>query len=409
MRNYAFILDFTKKTLTNERTCYIMQSQVVINNMKIYRGYKFRMYPNNEQEKLINKTIGSCRFIYNHFLDKKVSNAYNGIKLIPELTKEKTFLKEVDSCALRNSIFNLEDAYKRYYKNLGGYPKFKIKGINNSYKTNNIKSTYKGKKYNSIKLDLINKIITLPKLKEVSIRGYRNKNKLNGEVKSAVIRKEGSKYYVSVLIEEDIIIKPFTPNTIVGIDLGIKDFLVTSHNEKIKNTIKINEKRLRGLQRGLARCKIGSKNRYKLKLKIQRLFMKIKNARKFLLHTITNKIISENDIIAVENLDVESMKQNHYIAKYLTENPIAEIIRVLNYKATWNNKKLIEINRYYPSSQLCSVCNYQNKKIKDLSIRTWQCPQCGYVHDRDVNAAINVMCEGLKIYIKTYERELMTP
>ncbi len=409
MRNYAFILDFTKKTLTNERTCYIMQSQVVINNMKIYRGYKFRMYPNNEQEKLINKTIGSCRFIYNHFLDKKVSNAYNGIKLIPELTKEKTFLKEVDSCALRNSIFNLEDAYKRYYKNLGGYPKFKIKGINNSYKTNNIKSTYKGKKYNSIKLDLINKIITLPKLKEVSIRGYRNKNKLNGEVKSAVIRKEGSKYYVSVLMEEDIIIKPFTPNTIVGIDLGIKDFLVTSHNEKIKNTIKINEKRLRGLQRGLARCKIGSKNRYKLKLKIQRLFMKIKNARKFLLHTITNKIISENDIIAVENLDVESMKQNHYIAKYLTENPIAEIIRVLNYKATWNNKKLIEINRYYPSSQLCSVCNYQNKKIKDLSIRTWQCPQCGYVHDRDVNAAINVMCEGLKIYIKTYERELMTP
>ena len=409
MRNYAFILDFTKKTLTNERTCYIMQSQVVINNMKIYRGYKFRMYPNNEQEKLINKTIGSCRFIYNHFLDKKVSNAYNGIKLIPELTKEKTFLKEVDSCALRNSIFNLEDAYKRYYKNLGGYPKFKIKGINNSYKTNNIKSTYKGKNYNSIKLDLKNRIIILPKLKEVSIRGYRNKNTLNGEIKSAVIKKEGSKYYVSVLIEEDIIIKPFIPNTIVGIDLGIKDFLVTSHNEKIKNTIKINEKRLRGLQRGLARCKIGSKNRYKLKLKIQRLFMKIKNARKFLLHTITNKIISENDIIAVENLDVESMKQNHYIAKYLTENPIAEIIRVLNYKATWNNKKLIEINRYYPSSQLCSVCNYQNKKIKDLSIRTWQCPQCGYVHDRDVNAAINVMCEGLKIYIKTYERELMTP
>ena len=377
--------------------------------MKIYRGYKFRMYPNKFQEELINKTIGSCRFIYNYFLDKKVCNAYNGIKLIQELTKEKAFLKEVDSCAIRNSIFNLEDAYKRYYKNLGGHPKFKIKGINNSYKTNNIKSTYKGKNYNSIKLDLINKIITLPKLKEVSIRGYRNKNKLNGEIKNAVIRKKGSKYYVSVLMEEDIIIKPFTPNTIVGIDLGIKNLLITSHNEKIKNMIKINEKRLRGLQKGLSRCKLGSKNRYKIKLKIQRLFMKIKNAHKFLLHTITNKLIKENDIIAVENLDVESMKQNHYIAKCLTENPISEIIRVLNYKATWNNKKLIEINRYYPSSQLCSVCNYQNKKIKDLSIRTWQCPQCGYVHDRDVNAAINVMCEGLKIYIKTYEKELMTP
>ena len=375
--------------------------------MKIYKSYKFRMYPNNEQEKLINKTIGSCRFIYNHFLDKKVSNAYNGIKLIPELSEEKTFLKEVDSCALRNSIFNLEDAYKRYYKNLGGYPKYKIKEINNSYKTNNIKSTYKGKNYNSIKLDLINKTITLPKLKEVSIRGYRNKNKLNGEVKSAVIKKEANKYYVSILVEEDITLPQFIPNNIVGIDLGIKNFLITSHNEKIKNTIKINEKRLRGLQRGLARCKIGSKNRYKLKLKIQRLFMKIKNARKFLLHNITNKIISENDIIAVENLDVESMKKNHYIAKCLTENPIAEIIRVLNYKATWNNKKLIEVDRYYPSSQLCSVCNYQNKKIKDLSIRNWECPQCRHVHDRDVNAAINIMCEGLKIYIKTYERELM--
>ncbi len=377
--------------------------------MKIYKSYKFRMYPNKFQEELINKTIGSCRFIYNYFLDKKVTNAYNGIKSIPELSKEKTFLKEVDSCALRNSVFNLEDAYKRYYKNIGGYPKYKIKGIHNSYKTNNIKNTYKGKKYNSIKLDLINKIITLPKLKDVPIRGYKNKNTFKGEIKSAVIRKEANKYYVSVLIEEDIIIKPFIPNNIVGIDLGVKELLVTSHNEKIKNIIKINEKRLVGLQRWLSRCKLGSKNRYKIKLKIQRLFMKIKHARKFLLHTITNKLIKENDIIAVENLDVESMKKNHYIAKCLTENPISEIIRILNYKATWNNKKLIEVDRYYPSSQLCNVCNYKNKKVKDLSIRTWECPQCGLIHDRDLNAAINVMCEGLKIYIKTYERELMTP
>ena len=377
--------------------------------MKIYKSYKFRMYPNKFQEELINKTIGSCKFIYNYFLDKKVTNAYNGIKSIPELSKEKTFLKEVDSCALRNSVFNLEDAYKRYYKNIGGYPKYKIKGIHNSYKTNNIKNTYKGKKYNSIKLDLINKIITLPKLKDVPIRGYKNKNTFKGEIKSAVIRKEANKYYVSVLIEEDITIKPFIPNNIVGIDLGVKELLVTSHNEKIKNIIKINEKRLVGLQRWLSRCKLGSKNRYKIKLKIQRLFMKIKHARKFLLHAITNKLIKENDIIAVENLDVESMKQNHYIAKCLTENPIAEIIRVLNYKATWNNKKLIEVDRYYPSSQLCNVCNYKNKKVKDLSIRTWECPQCGLIHDRDVNAAINIMLEGLKIYIKTYERELMTP
>ena len=376
--------------------------------MKIYRGYKFRMYPTKKQEQLINKTIGSCRFIYNYFLGKKVSNAYSGIKLIPELLKEKTFLKEVDSCSLRNSIFNLEDAYKRYYKNLGEYPKFKIKGIHNSYKTNNIKSTYKGKDYNSIKLDLINKTITLPKLKDVSIRGYRTKKEFNGLIKSAVIRKEGDKYYVSVLVEENIIIPQFNSNSIVGIDLGIKNFLVTSHNEKIKNTIKFNEKRLRGLQRWLSRCKLGSKNRYKIKLKIQKLFMKIKNARKFLLHTITNKLIKENDIIAVESLDVKGMQQNHYIAKSLTKNPISEIIRVLNYKAIRYNKRLIEIDRYYPSSQLCNVCDYQNRKVKDLSVRSWQCPQCGHIHDRDLNAAINIMLEGLKKYIKTYERELMT-
>ena len=366
--------------------------------MKIYKSYKFRMYPNKCQEELINKTIGICRFIYNYFLDKKVSNAYSGIKLIPELSEEKTFLKEVDSCAIRNSLFNLEDAYKRYY-NGSGYPKFKIKGIHNSYKTNNIKSTYKGKEYNSIRLNLKNKTITLPKLKEVSIKGYRNKTILDGVIKSAVIRKEGNKYYVSVLVEEEIYLPRFNLNNIVGIDLGIKDFLVTSHNEKIKNTIKINQKRLKGLQKGLSRCKIGSKNKYKIKLKIQKLFMKVKNARKFLFHTITNKLIKENDIIAIENLDVKSMEQNHYIAKCLNENPISEIIRVLKYKAIWNNKKVVEIDRYYPSSQLCSTCGYQNRKVKDLSIRSWQCPQCGHTHDRDLNAALNIMLEGLKKYM----------
>ena len=237
----------------------------------------------------------------------------------------------------------------------------------------------------------------------------RNKNKLNGEIKSAVIRKEGSKYYVSILIEEDIIIKPFKPNRIVGIDLGIKDFLVTSHNEKIKNTIKINQKRLRGLQKGLSRCKLGSKNRYKIKLKIQKLFMKIKNARKFLIHTITHKIIKENDIIAVENLSVKSMQKIHSIAKCLTETPIYEIKRILQYKAIWNNKKVIEIDRYYPSSQICSVCNHQNKEVKNLSIRSWECPKCGRIHDRDVNAAINIMWKGLNIYMKTINKELMTP
>ena len=157
----------------------------------------------------------------------------------------------------------------------------------------------------------------------------------------------------------------FVPTSIIGIDLGIKDLIVTSFNEKIENKIKLNTKRMIGLQRGISRCKSlqrgisrcksGSKNRYKMKLKIQRLYQKIRNARKHMIHDITNKLINENDIIVTENLDVKSMQKNHYVAKGLNENPISEIIRVLKYKANWNNKRLIQIDRYYPSSHAVYV------------------------------------------------------
>ena len=382
--------------------------------MQILKGYVFRLYPNKEQAELINKTIGCCRFIYNYFLDDKIKeykiagkskSAYDQIKLIPSLSKEKPWLKEVDSCALRNSIFNLDNAYKNLYKG-SGYPRFKAKGVHESYKTNNIKNSYKGNNYNSIKLDLKNKTIILPKLKEVKIRGYRNRNIVPGEIKSAVIRKDAGKYYVSVLIEEELIRPLFVPTSIIGIDLGIKDLIVTSYNEKIENTIKLNTKRMVGLQRGLSRCKKGSKNRYKMKLKIQRLYQKIRNVRKHMIHDITNKLIKENDIIVTENLDVKSMQKNHYVAKGLNENPISEIIRVLKYKANWNNKKLIQIDRYYPSSQICSVCDYQNKEVKDLSIRNWECPNCHTKHNRDYNAAVNIMFKGLEKYMLYLEQSI---
>ena len=373
--------------------------------MKIYRGYKFRMYPNEEQEKLINKTIGSTRFVYNYFLEKKLQGTFSSSKLTSVFLEENTFLKEVDKSALTNAIFNLEDTLKICTKN-NLTPKYKVKGIHNSYKTTNFKMSYTNDY--SIKLDLHKKVITLPKLKEVPIRGYRHKQTFDGRIINAVIRKEADKYYVSLLVEEEITLPPFIPNHIIGLDLGIKTFLITSHNEKIENKIKLNEKRLKGLQKGLSRCVMGSKNRYKMKIKIQRLFMKIKNARRHLLHNITNKLINENDIIVVEHLDVQNMKQNHTIAKSLNENPISEIIRVLSYKALWNNKKLIQIGKYYPSSQLCNICGYQNKKVKDLSIRNWECPICKREHDRDVNAAINIMYEGLKIYMQTINREVIT-
>ena len=382
--------------------------------VKILKDYVFRMYPTEKQEELINKTIGCSRFIYNYFLDDKIKeykktgkskSDYDQIKLIPSLSKEYPFLKEVDSCALRNSLFNLDNAFTNFY-NGNGYPKFKAKGVHESYKTNNIKSSYKGNNYNSIKLDLKNKTITLPKLKEVKIRGYRNKEVITGEVKSAVIKKDAGKYYVSVLTNEELIRPAFVPTSIIGLDLGIKDLIVTSFNEKIENNIKLNTKRMIGLQRGLSRCKPGSKNRYKMKLKIQRLYQKIRNARKHMIHDITNKLINENDIIVTEDLDVKGMQKNHYVAKGLNENPISEIIRVLKYKANWNNKRLIQIDRYYPSSQICSVCNYQNKEVKDLSIRKWECPVCHTKHNRDYNAAVNIMFKGLEKYMKVIEQSI---
>ena len=268
---------------------------------KIFKGYVLRLYPTDKQKELINKTIGCTRFIYNHFLDEKINDyketgksksCYDQIKELPVLCKEYSWLSEVDSCSLRTSLFNLEDAYKRFFNKQNEFPRFKNKDIGNSYKTNNIKSTYKEKNYESIKVDFKNKIITLPKLKEVKFRGYRNKDCFIGNIKSAVIRKVAGRYYVSVLVEEPLILPEFVPRSIVGLDLGIKDIIITSYNYKCENSLSSLEvkKRIKGLQRWLSRCKSGSKNRYKIKLKIQRAYMKLKNIRKYLIHDVTNWI-----------------------------------------------------------------------------------------------------------------------
>ena len=327
---------------------------------KILKGYVFRLYPTDKQKELINKTIGCTRFIYNHFLDEKINDykqtgksrsCYDQIKELPSLCKVYSWLSEVDSCSLRNSLFNLEDAYKRFFNKQNEAPRFKNKDIGNSYKTNNIKSAYKDKSYESIKVDFKNKIITLPKLKEVKFRGYRNKTNI-GNIKSAVIRRQANKYYVSVLVEEPLILPEFIPRSIVGLDLGIKDIIITSYNEKIENSLSSLEvnKRIKGLQKRLSRCMPGSKNRYKIKLKLQRAYRKLKNIRKYLIHDVTNKLVKENDIIVMEDLNIKGMYQLNSIAKSLTNIPLAEIKRVLEYKCKWQNNKLLTINRFYPSS-----------------------------------------------------------
>ena len=376
--------------------------------MNTYKAYKLRIYPTDSQRKLIEKTFGSTRYIYNNFLAERKSkyeesktkiSVYEQLKELTDLRREKEWLREIDSCALQACVYNLDDAFQKFFKG-NGYPRFRAKNVHESFRTNNTLSTYKNKKYESIRIDFKKRIITLPKLKEVKFRGYRTTKKIVGKIKSATISKDANKYFVSVLVEVPFVKYSLKPTSIIGLDLGIKDFIVTSNGEKIKNEVKINEKRLKGLQKWLSRCKPGSKNRYKVKLKIQRLYLKIRNARKHMIYKLANKILKDNDIVSIETLDVKSMYQVHKIAKHLKNLPIREFIRVLKYKSNWLGKKVIEINKYYPSSQSCNRCGFKNEEVKNLSIRKWICPECGLIHDRDINASINIMFEGLKIYMK---------
>lgn len=377
--------------------------------MIIHKAYKIRIYPNPMQKEIIEKTFGCTRFVYNYFLserkekyekDKISINAYKQLLELTELKRNYLWLKEVDSIALQKCVFNLDKAFENFYHGKG-YPKFSAKGKHDSYQTEIRINEYKGVIHESIRIDFKKREIILPKLKKVKFRGYRNIKYIAGKIKSATISKEANKYFASVLVEILFVKPQINPTSIVGLDLGIKDFIVTSNGEKLKNQVKNYEKRLKGLQKGLSRCKAGSKNRYKMKLKIQRLYLKIRNARKHMIYKLANKILKEDDIIAVENLDVKDMYKVHSIAKHLNKVPMGEFLRVLKYKAEWLGKKVIEINRYYPSSQICNRCDYKNKEVKDLSVRKWTCPSCGMEHDRDFNASINIMFEGIKIYMKS--------
>ena len=376
--------------------------------MNTYKAYKLRIYPTDFQRELLEKTFGCTRYIYNNFLAERKNkyeesktriSVYEQLKKLTDLKRAKEWLREIDSCALQACVYNLDDAFQKFFKG-NGYPRFRAKGVHESFRTNNTLNTYKNKKYESIRIDLKKRIITLPKLKEVKFRGFRTTKEIVGKIKSATISEYASKYFVSILVEVPFIKYSLKPTSIVGLDLGIKDFIVTSNGEKLKNEVKINEKRLKGLQKRLSRCKAGSKNRYKVKLKIQRLYLKIRNARKHMIYKLANKIIKENAIVVIENLDVKSMYQVHKIAKHLKNVPISEFIRILKYKSNWLGKKVIEINKYYPSSQSCNRCGFKNEEVKDLSVRKWICPECGLIHDRDINASINIMFEGLKIYMK---------
>ena len=381
-------------------------------NMIINKAYKFRIYPTIEQKEIINKTFGCTRFIYNYYLNKKQElyknnkqkiSIYDCIKDIPNLYGERPYLKEIESCSLRCALFDLDNSYNKFFKEKVGYPKYKSKYTKNSYRTNLITSSYKGKRYENIKLDLENKEITLPKLKKVKIRGYRNLKEINGRIINATISRElNNKYYVSVVYEEDITVCPVKSEKIIGIDLGIKDLVITSDYEKYHNerALQKYEKRLKMYQRRLSKKVKGSNNYYKLKQKLATIHNKIKNTRKYLIHQITKKIVEENSIIVTETLKIKNMIKNHKLAKNLQDASLSEIIRQLEYKTKWKGKRMYKIDTYYPSSQLCSKCGYKNEITKNLNVRNYECPKCKNFLDRDYNASENIMFEGLKKYMK---------
>ena len=366
------------------------------------RAYKYRIYPNNMQKEQINKTFGCVRFVYNNILsyrkemyekeNKNLSKLDCNNYCNQVLKTKYVWLKEVDKFALTNSIYDMNNAYNKFFKENAGYPKYKSKHSNHkSYTTNYTNG--------NIDVDFKNNKIKLPKLKQVKAKVHR---KFNGIIKSATISLVPSgKYYVSILIVTDEIKKKPILNKEIGLDLGIKDLCITSDGDKYRNpkTIKKYEKKLKRIQRNLSRKEKSSNNFKKLKLRLAKVHEKIKDIRCDYLHKVSYKIVNENQVIVTENLQVKNMMQNHILASSISDVSWYELTRQLAYKSNWYGRKYIKIDTFYASSQICHICGYKNKDTKNLHIRNWICPSCNTNHDRDINGAKNILQEGLRLAV----------
>lgn len=364
----------------------------------VIKGYKYRIYPTKEQEIQLAKTFGCCRFVYNQMLAKKIElyktekkslSKFDSKKYMTnQLKKEYPWLKEVDKFALENSIFNLQDAYQKFFKEHTGFPKFKSKHNHYYSYTTNFTN-------NNIKVLFDDNLVQLPKLGKVKAKLHRQ---FTGKILFATVSKVPSgKYYVSFNVECEYEELPQNNNK-MGFDLGVKEFLIDTNNNHIENpkTLYKYEKQLKKLQRQLCKMQKHSNNYKKQTKKIAKLHEKIANIRNDFQHKLSSQIVKENQIIISEDLNIKGMLKNHNLAKAISDVSWSEFTRQLQYKADWNDRIYHKINPWFASSQTCSECGNINKEVKCLSIRQWVCSECGAIHDRDENASKNILKQGLK-------------
>ena len=367
---------------------------------QILKAHKVRLYPNEEQQVFFAKSFGCTRFIWNRMLSDKIDH-YNEhkteLKNTPaQYKKEFEWLKEVDSLALANVQQNLRAAYSKFFKGLG-FPKFKKKGQRDSYTTNNQKGT----------VTITDSTVKLPKIGHIIAKFP---SKVNGLIKSATISKTPSgKYYVSLLVETIATTLPKTHSNI-GIDLGLTDFIVLSDGSKVANPKFLSklqhklarEQKILAKRRAVAKAdqrKLSdSRNYQKQKVKVAKVYEKITNIRKDFLHKLSFNLIKNHDVIAIEDLNVKGMVKNRKLSKAISDSSWSTFTTMLNYKAEWYGKALIKVDRWYPSSKTCSGCGHLLTKAElPLQERSWNCPSCLQSNDRDINASINILNEGLKL------------
>ena len=374
------------------------------------KAIKIKLYLNDYQKIYANKLLGSSRFVYNQCLSYKsleyglwnnTLNLSDLNKHVIELKQDKEWLKESHSKVIQQSLINLETAFKNFFNKKSKYPVFKSKHHNQSCR---------------FPVDAImgvngNRINIIRPLKDIHFKCSRNDEKyLNSNqslIKSGTLSKRKSgDYYFSIILDRSNKILPKV-NTIIGLDLGIKDFIVTSEGgiyENLKSK-RNNQKELARLHRRLSRKKKGSKNRVNSRIKLSKFYEKLNNRKEYYLHGVVNQLLNENQVIVMEDLNVKGMMKNHKLARSIQELSLNRFENILKYKALWYGREIIQVSQWFPSSQLCSCCGYQNHELT-LADREWTCPECGVVHDRDLNAAINIRNEGQRIKIGLSSPEL---